>query len=73
MPYPQFKARTLENKFNIKFKAKHLFENIVPISPTDWLLEAVKRAKIIGFGSELHKKSLLSVKCERRLFYNIPK
>ncbi len=59
MSYTKFKARTLEEKFNIQFKAKHLFKNTEAISPTDWLVEAVKRAKIIGFSSEKSRSERL--------------
>lgn len=59
MSYTTFTSRQLERQFNIQFKATHLFENIVPIKPTNWLLEAVNRAMLIGFGSEKSRSERL--------------
>jgi len=59
MAYPDFKARDLEKKFNVKYQATNLFTDIQPIVPSDWLQEAIRRAIQIGFGSEKSRSERL--------------
>lgn len=59
MPYTQFKSRNLEQDFNIKFAATHLFNNIPTIQPTSWLQEAIERAMLLGISSEKSRSERL--------------
>lgn len=59
MSYTTFTARQLERQFNIKYNAKHLFVDTDAVNSTPWLLEAIKRAMNIGFGSEKSRSERL--------------
>ncbi len=59
MAYSDFTSIDLTRKFGIQFDAKHLFPNVSPIEPSDWLNESLKRGENSGFGSEKSRSERL--------------
>jgi len=59
MAYSDFTSLDLIQKFGIKFNAEHLFPNVSPIEPSDWLKESLVRGQDSGFGSEKSRSERL--------------
>lgn len=59
MAYSDFTALDLTRKFGIKFHAENLFPNLELIPPTPWLIEALRKGKELGFGSEKSRSERL--------------
>lgn len=59
MAYSDFTPERLRNEFNVSFQGNDLFPQVVPITPSAWLVEALERANSIGFGSEKSRSERL--------------
>lgn len=59
MAYSDFTAKDLGHKFGIKFRAEEFFPNLKPLSPSDWLQEALELGRELGFGSEKSRSERL--------------
>jgi hypothetical protein len=59
MAYSDFTPERLRNEFNVTFKGGNLFNQVAPIAPSAWLIEALERGNSIGFGSEKSRSERL--------------
>jgi len=59
MAYSDFTSLDLMNNFGIKFKAKNLFPNLQPVTPSEWLVSSLEKSNKMGFGSEKSRSERL--------------
>lgn len=59
MAYSDFTAQDLVKKFGVRFQAANLFPDRREIAPSQWLLDALRRGKELGFGSEKSRSERL--------------
>lgn len=59
MDYSDFSVSDLRKNFDITFKAVHLFSNITPIPPTNWLTTTLKKGIDAGFSNEKSRSERL--------------
>ena len=59
MAYSDFTASGLMDKFGVKFLGGNLFTDVKPITPTEWLTTALRRAKDFGFSTEKSRSERL--------------
>jgi hypothetical protein len=59
MAYPDFTSTDLIRKFGIRFRAENLFRQVAEIPPTQWLTEALRKGRELGFGSEKSRSERL--------------
>jgi hypothetical protein len=59
MAYSDFTSVDLIKKFGLKFRADNLFRDVAEIQPSSWLIEALKKGKELGFGSEKSRSERL--------------
>jgi len=59
MAYSDFTPLQLTTTFGVKFRAERLFANSQPIQPSAWLVEALHRGTMLGFGSEKSRSERL--------------
>lgn len=61
MPYTQFNVHHLKEEFGVRFMIQTFFDRkkVQRIKPSAWLIEAIKRAKDIGFSSEKSRSEFL--------------
>ncbi len=52
MSYADFSAKDLMQKFGVKFHSKHLFENVPPVQPSEWLETSLNKSLVLGFTNE---------------------
>ena len=59
MLYTDFSSRKLATDFGIQFKADTFFENCLPIEPSAWLVETLRKGRKAGFSSEKSRSERL--------------
>ena len=59
MAYSDFSAQELTRRFNIRYRAETLFPATQAIAPGSWLLEALRKGRELGFGSEKSRSERL--------------
>jgi len=59
MAYADFTANDLREKFGVEFLAKHLFKDVEPVQPTDWLTQSLKIGNNMGFSNEKSRSERL--------------
>lgn len=59
MPYSAFKFSDLRHKFGITESTGHLFSNIPPVQPTDWLNKTLEKNMDLPMLSEKAKSELI--------------
>lgn len=59
MAYTDFTVFDLRQQFDVQFRAETLFPQLVPIQPTDWLREALRKGQELGFNSEKSRSERL--------------
>lgn len=59
MAYSDFTPEKLITEFNVDFRAESLFSNAPAIEPSAWLIEALSRANMLGFGTEKSRSERL--------------
>ncbi len=59
MEYSDFTVNDLRQQFGIEFQAKHLFADIQPVQPTEWLVQALRKGTDMGFSNEKSRSERL--------------
>ena len=59
MAYTDFTVFDLRQQFGVQFRAETLFPNLVPIEPSSWLNEALRKGQELGYNSEKSRSERL--------------
>lgn len=59
MAYTDFTVFDLRQQFGVQFRAETLFPELVPIEPTPWLEETLRKGLELGFNSEKSRSERL--------------
>ena len=59
MAYSDFTADRLTNDFGVDFRGENLFADVPEVDSSPWLIEALHRANILGFGTEKSRSERL--------------
>ena len=59
MAYSDFSILDLRQQFGAQFRAETLFPQLVPVEPTAWLLETLRKGQELGYNSEKSRSERL--------------
>jgi hypothetical protein len=59
MVYSDYSLFKIEEEFNLKNRVISLFQNIIPIEPSEWLIDSLKTAQELPVRSEKAKSELI--------------
>ncbi|MGI4874709.1 MAG: hypothetical protein ACRYFX_26435 [Janthinobacterium lividum] len=59
MAYSDFTLHQLTQRFEVDFQEEHLFPDVRPVAPSQWLTETLEVARELGYGNEKSRSERL--------------